>query len=53
MNEQLLERLKTVRNLTEIAVIVINLGREDLLPTILELLLVESQDMVDDCCVAK
>ena len=53
MNEQLLEQLKTIKNLVEVAVILVNLGREELLPTVLELLYLESQDIVDEYCVVK
>jgi len=53
MTEQLLEQLKTIRNLTEVATIIINVGREELLPTVLELLYLESQNMVDDHCVVR
>ena len=51
MNE-LLEQLKTIKNLVEVAVILINLGRENLLPTILELLYLESQG-IDEYCVVR
>ena len=53
MDEQLLEQLKTIKNLVEAAIILNNLGKEELLPTILELLYSESQDMVDEYCVVK
>jgi len=46
-----LEQLKTVRNLVDIAVILFNIGREDLLPTVLELMQVEIQEVVLSYCV--
>lgn len=50
-NEWLPEQLKTIRNLTEIADILIHLGKENLIPTILELLQVEIQEAVLENCV--
>lgn len=49
--DYLLESVKTIRSLCEIAVVLRNLGREDLLPTVLEIVLLEAQDMVDEYCV--
>jgi len=45
------ESIKTVRNLCEIALLIQD--REDLLPTILELIYFESQTIVDDFCVVR
>ena len=47
------EQLKTIRNLTEIADILIKNRRKELLPTVLELMLVECQQVVDENCVVK
>jgi hypothetical protein len=47
------EQLKTIRNLTEIADILIAQKRKQLLPTILELMLIEAQQIVDENCVVK
>ena len=53
MNEPLLEQLKTIGNLVEVSIIIIDFGREELLPTILELLYLESQDIINEYCVVK
>lgn len=50
MNEWLREQLKTTKNLCEIAQILMT-DNEHLLPTILELLLIEVQQIVDDNCI--
>ena len=51
MENYLVEQIKTCKNLCDVAEILFNVGREDLLPTILECLLLEAQEMVDDHCV--
>ena len=51
MNEWLPEQLGTVRNLCDISHILLENGRDDLQPTVLELMLVEIQQMVDENCV--
>lgn len=55
MEEQrwLVEALKTVTNLEAVAQLLIKLNYPDLLPTILELMLIECQDIVDECCVIR
>lgn len=54
MTEQdwLLEQLKTVKNLCEVAVLLRYQNRLDLLPTILELMYQEIQAIVDENCIA-
>lgn len=47
----LLEQIKTIHNLTEVATILRNMNRDELLPTILELIYLEAQDMVDTYCI--
>ena len=47
----LTEQLKTVKNLCDISVLVMDVNRFDLLPTVLELLALETQDILDDQCV--
>jgi hypothetical protein len=47
------EQLKTLHNLCEVANILINIKRREFLPTILELILIEAQQIVDDNCVVK
>jgi len=45
------EQVKTIKNLCDIALVLQNVGRNELMPTVLELILVESQDLVDSNCV--
>jgi hypothetical protein len=45
------DQLLTIHNLTEVANILINIKRRELLPTILELMLIEAQQVVDENCV--
>ena len=45
------EQLKTIRNLTEIADILIILDKQTLLPTVLEYIFLEAQDITDSYCV--
>lgn len=49
--EWLVEQLKTCENLCETALVLIKADRRELLPSILELLLVEIQNIVDENCV--
>ena len=49
----LAEQLKTARNLIAIAFILIENERKELLPTVLEVLLLECQNIVDEHCVEK
>lgn len=51
MNEWLPEQLKTVKSLVEIAQILIRAKQYLLLPTVLEILLVQAQEIVDDHCI--
>lgn len=51
MNEWLPEQLKTIRNLCLTAEVLIKENRDELLPTILEFLLEEAQNIVDENCV--
>lgn len=53
MQDFLLEQIKTISNLCQIAVMLRELNKDELLPTILELMLLECQDLVDVYCVAK
>ncbi len=53
MSECLLEQIKTTKSLCEIAIILINLGKQDLLPTVLELIYLESQNLIDECIVER
>lgn len=49
--DELYEQLKTIKNLTEIAHILIQAKHSELLPTVLEYLHEISQDIVDNHCV--
>jgi len=51
MNGWLTEQLKTVKNLCEVAEILIDNGRQELLPTVLELLQVEIQQVIEENCI--
>ena len=51
MDEWLGEQLRTVQRLCETALILLEIKREDLLPTILEIILEQAQQMVDDNCI--
>ena len=51
MNGWLSEQLKTVKNLCEIAQILIDENKPGLLPTILELLQVEIQQVIEENCI--
>ena len=50
-NSILAEQIKTVKNLCDISVILMNTGKYELLPTIFELMLIEAQTIVDEQCV--
>ena len=45
------EQLKTINNLTQIGILLRISKQNELLPTILELILQEAQQLVDDYCV--
>ena len=51
--EDIGEQLKTLRNLTEIALILYNLGKSELLPTVLELLAIELQTVLEEYCLVE
>jgi len=51
MQDFLVEQIKTISNLCEIAIILRGLNKDELLPTVLELMMVECQDIVDIYCV--
>jgi len=51
MNDWLPEQLKTARNLITTAELIISLQKYELLPTILECLQLEVQEMIYDNCV--
>ena len=48
---RLIEQLKTIRNLAEISLMIADSVNEHLLPSILEVLYLESQNMVESQCV--
>lgn len=45
------QTLNTISNLSDIAILVIEARRGDLLPTMLELLYIEAQDLTDQYCI--
>lgn len=51
--DYLYESIKTIKNLCEVAQVLINIGQQNLLPTILELLYQEAQSVIDEHCVVK
>jgi hypothetical protein len=53
MNGWLEEQLKTTRNLCDTALILIHTNNQKLLPTILETLYEQTQQIVDENCVMK
>lgn len=53
MSDYLLEQIKTIRNLSEVAILIIETNRNELLCTILELIFAEAQAMNDDNCVVR
>jgi hypothetical protein len=53
MNVWLPEQLKTIMNLCDIGLILIGLGRNSLLPTILETMLEQAQQIVDEECIVR
>ena len=52
-DEWLVERLKTTKNLCEIALLLKEQNRDEYLPTILELLLYYAQTVVEKTCVVE
>ena len=51
--DSLLESIKVIRNLSEVALILRAKERDELLPTVLELMLMELQAIIDEHCVVK
>jgi len=51
--EWLNEQLNTCENLIELARLAIDYDRKELVPTVLELLLIEVQDLVEDNCIER
>lgn len=45
------EQIKTIRNLCDISFLLINQNQDELLPTVLELMLLEIQQVVLENCV--
>ena len=45
------EKLQTIKNLVEVAIIIYGLNRDDLIPTLLELLKIEIDTVVEEHCV--
>ena len=53
MKDWLPEQLKTIRNLTDVALLLIETNNRKWLPTILELLYAEIQVVLDEQCVVE
>lgn len=53
MMVKLEESIKTIKNLCEVSLILIGLRRADLIPTVLELLQIEIQDVVEEYCIVR
>ena len=51
MTDWIVEQIKTIHILTEITLLLIGLDRIDLLPTVLELMQIEIQQVVDENCI--
>lgn len=51
--DYLFEEVKTIKNLAEIVLLVYQMNRKDLIPTILEILHEHTQDIVEEYCVVK
>ncbi len=51
MNEWLPEQLKTIKSMCDIAQILINTGNNHFVPTILELMQIEIQQVVEENCI--
>ena len=49
--DELKEQLKTMKNLCDIAVVLIEQHKNSLLPTILELIYLESQHITEEHCI--
>lgn len=47
------DQLRTTRNLTDIALLLIETNHRELLPTILELLFEQVQTVLDENCIVK
>lgn len=47
------EQLKTTRNLCDVSLLLLKSKQDALLPTILELLLSEAQQIVNDYCIVR
>ena len=45
------EYLRTTRNLCDVALIVLEQGKDELLPTVLELLYQEAQNILEEHCI--
>lgn len=52
-SHQLKERIKTIRNLCETVLVLIEAKRPELLPTVLEIIFIEAQEMTDEHCVER
>lgn len=51
--DALLENIKIIHNLAEVAIVLRTKGKDELLPTVLELMMIELQEVIDEHCVVK
>ena len=51
--EKLQEELKTIKNLCEIAQMLITNKKVEILPTVLEVIYIEAQQIVDEQCIRR
>jgi len=49
--EELREQLLVMRNLCDVSIVLIEAGKEKLLPTILELIYLEAQQITEEHCI--
>ena len=49
--EELVEQIKTMRNLCDVSLVLIEARKEKLLPTILEIIHLETQQITEEYCV--
>jgi len=49
--DELKERMKTLKNLCDVSIALIEVGKVKLLPTILELIYLEAQQITEEHCV--
>ena len=51
--DSLLENIKVIRNLAEVAIVLRTKEKDTLLPTVLELMMIELQEVIDEHCIVR